>query len=97
MMLAKVVGTVVCTIKRPDLARHKLLVCKRAMDDGQGALDFSANLTVALDLVGAGTGDLVLLTIGSAASHGVEPALTIDASVTGIVDEFKLEVCKEGL
>ncbi len=79
MQLCRVVGSTVSTVKAPGLAQFKLLNVKP--ERGEGA-EF-----VAVDGVGAGEGDLVLVATGSAARE-LEAArgLAIDAAVIAIVD-----------
>lgn len=57
MLIARVVGTVVSTIKHPSLHRHKLLVVQPLHLPGSSdPADF-----IALDLAHAGIGDTVLV------------------------------------
>jgi len=79
MQLCRVVGTTVSTVKAPGLAQFKLLNVRPERGDGP---EF-----VAVDGVGAGEGDLVLVATGSAARE-LEAArgLAIDAAVVAIVD-----------
>jgi ethanolamine utilization protein EutN len=79
MQLCRVVGSTVSTVKAPGLAQFKLLNVRPERGDGP---EF-----VAIDGVGAGEGDLVLVATGSAARE-LESArgLAIDAAVIAIVD-----------
>ena len=79
MQLCRVVGSTVSTVKAPGLAQFKLLNVRPEKSDGP---EF-----VAVDGVGAGEGDLVLVATGSAARE-LEAArgLAIDAAVIAIVD-----------
>lgn len=79
MQLCRVVGSTVSTVKAPGLAQFKLLNVKPERGEGP---EF-----VAVDGVGAGEGDLVLVATGSAARE-LEAArgLAIDAAVIAIVD-----------
>ena len=79
MQLCRVVGSTVSTVKAPGLAQFKLLNVRPEKSDGP---EF-----VAVDGVGAGEGDLVLVATGSAARE-LEAArgLAIDAAVVAIVD-----------
>jgi len=63
MILTKVVGTVVATRKDPRLVSNKLLIA-RPMDP-KGKLE--GNYLVAVDTVGAGFGQTVLIVSGSSA------------------------------
>jgi ethanolamine utilization protein EutN len=84
MIIAKVVGTAVASLKLDALKASKLLVVSPA--DVQGNAQGAAFLAV--DLVGAGDGELVIVSQGSSArmaisSQGSSPA---DAAVIGILD-----------
>ena len=68
MELARVVGTVVATRKEPRLRGFKILLTQLASPDGTP--DGAA--VVALDSVGAGEGELVLLVRGSSARLACE-------------------------
>ena len=63
MILCRVLGSTVATRKDVKLEGTKLLVVAEAEPDGAER----AELHVAADAIGAGAGDLVLVTIGSAA------------------------------
>ncbi|MBA3530718.1 MAG: EutN/CcmL family microcompartment protein [Ardenticatenales bacterium] len=85
MKLARVVGTVVSTIKHPFFENKKLLLCDFVTPEGAEA----GGYTIAVDAVGAGVGDLVLLLDeGTSARQilGVEGA-PVRTIVAGIVDE----------
>jgi len=75
MKTAIVRGSVWATKKVPGLSGRSLL----RVETDTGTL-------VAADLVGAGTGDRVLLALGSAARQE-DPAAPIDAAIVGILDE----------
>ena len=81
MRLCKVVGAVVCTIKKADLKEHRLLLVREL---GKR----SAEAIVAIDLVGVGTGQEVLVTFGTAARVASgNPSYSADAAIVGLVDE----------
>ena len=81
MLLCRVTGTTVVTARAAGLGGAKLLVVRP--EDGDPASSF-----VAVDTVGAGSGDLVLVAEGSAARIPAETAAApTDATVVGIVDE----------
>jgi len=83
MFLARVIGTVVATVKDDALAAHKLLLV-RPLDARGGEL---ARTLVALDAVGAGVGETVTCCRGKEASFPWLPALVpTDAAIVGIVD-----------
>lgn len=84
MHLARVTGAVVSTQKSPSLIGKKLLLVRRVSADGE--LPASGD-EVAVDSVGAGIGELVLLSGGSSARHVFSgPNEAIDLAVVGIVD-----------
>jgi ethanolamine utilization protein EutN len=80
MQLCRVVGSTVATVKAPGLADYKLL--NLTPEKGEGP-EF-----VAVDAVGAGVGDLVLVATGTAVREldGLR-AVAADAAVVAIVDE----------
>jgi len=80
MQLCRVVGSTVSTVKAPGLADYKLL--NVAPEKGCGPE------LVAVDAVGAGVGDLVLVATGSAVREldGLR-AVAADAAIVAIVDE----------
>jgi len=84
MILCQVVGTAVSTRKDAHLQGAKLLVVVEVDPRGQ-ALD--KGTMVVIDTVGAGRGDIVLVTTGSAAN--LTPQTTqspVDATAVAIVD-----------
>jgi microcompartment protein CcmK/EutM len=89
MELGRVVGTVVATIKASGLNSFKLLLVS-PFSEGEAPQIEKPSL-VAIDLVGAGEGDIVLVTSGSAAraSSGSEGAPT-DAAIIAVVDTVQL-------
>jgi carbon dioxide concentrating mechanism protein CcmL len=87
MRLALVTGTVEATVKDASLTGSTLLVVD--LVDGGGAVLSSAH--VAVDSVGAGVGDTVLLTRGSAARMPSGAAgQPVDLSIIAIVDRVTL-------
>ena len=88
MQLARVIGAVVSSIKDVNLLGAKLLVLQ--------PIDVSGNSVgralVALDSVGAGTGEHVFFVRGREAAFPFYPSEPpTDASVVGIVDHWDLE------
>jgi len=86
MKLGRVVGNVVSTIKAPGLHAFKLLLVS-PFEEGS---DASASAFVAIDLAGAGEGEVVLVATGSAARipGGAEAAPT-DAAIVAVVDTVR--------
>ncbi|HTQ37741.1 MAG TPA: EutN/CcmL family microcompartment protein [Pirellulales bacterium] len=89
MFLAKVTGAVVATQKTEAMVGHKLLVVEpyRLESDKRRSLVTTGRTFVAVDTVGAGEGEFVLITQGSSARLTPETKnLPIDAVIIGIVD-----------
>lgn len=84
MQLATVVGQVVSTVKAPGLERYTLLIVQDTKD-GTPELSSGGDY-VAVDLVGAGTGEVVLVTAGGAARVATGPDTPIDRAVVAIAD-----------
>lgn len=88
MQIGRVVGTVVSTQKNGKLEGAKLLLVQLlALDDQpRGAA------LLAIDSVGAGTGEKVLVVLeGKAAGEALRrKAAAVDAAVVGIVDTVDL-------
>ena len=88
MILAQVVGTVVSTRKDAGLTGLKLLMV-REVDAG---FQPAGNTLVAVDAVGAGTGELVLVAAGSSARlTDATKDRPVDHVICGIVDAVELE------
>jgi carbon dioxide concentrating mechanism protein CcmL len=89
MELADVVGSVTATVKAASLQQHKLLAV-RAHDPPGGR---ESDLEVAVDTVGAGPGDRVLIVRGSTARQPPETRATAtDLTVVAIVDTVDVAV-----
>lgn len=88
MFVARVSGTVVCTRKVPELEGFKLLVVKKQNLQGETGKD----LVVAVDVVGAGSGEEVLVVSGSSARQTRRTdRKPVDAVIVGIVDQITLD------
>ncbi len=88
MHLARVTGAVVSTQNRPLNGKKLLLVRRVSADDDRPILPTSGD-EVAVDSVGAGVGELVLLCSGSSARHVFSgPNEAIDLAIVGIVDSL---------
>ena len=82
MLVGKVVGSVVATRKNDNLIGHKFMIVEpmESMADKKRI--------VAVDNVGAGIGEIVLVAEGSAARIGCGfQNSPIDAAIVGIVDD----------
>ncbi|MDP3149991.1 MAG: EutN/CcmL family microcompartment protein [Ignavibacteria bacterium] len=89
MILGKVIGTVWSTKKDENLVGSKLLIVR------QLSLDFKEkeNFVVAVDSVGAGEGEVVLVATGSSARQtNSTKNRPVDAVVMAIVDKLDIPV-----
>ncbi len=89
MFLATVEGAVVSTKKDPTLHGRRLLLLRPQLVDENDPARFrpGVNTIVAVDVTGAGTGELVLFSQGSSARLAANlKDCPIDAVVIGIVD-----------
>ena len=84
MQIGKVVGTVVATQKNRKLEGAKLLLVQPTTLEGEAR----GTTVLAIDSVGAGVGERVLLVIeGKAAGQALgRKAAAVDAAIIGIVD-----------
>ncbi len=89
MKLARVSGTVVSTISAPVFEGRRLLLCAMLDIMGNDADDY----TIAVDTVGAGAGETVLiLDEGTSARQVVGwDVAPIRAVVVGVVDELTVD------
>ena len=93
MILARVAGTVVATRKDPRLEGHKLLLVKPVSPDGKE----DSNYLIAVDAVGAGNRELVMVVSGSSArmAEGCKDK-PVDAAIIAIIDEVCLDSERRG-
>jgi microcompartment protein CcmK/EutM len=83
MLLGRVTGTVVASAKDEKLKDFKLLVVENIAPDGKPAPGY----VIAVDAVGAGTGEVVLYVTGSSARQTVATdKRPTDATIIAIVD-----------
>ncbi|WP_136799090.1 EutN/CcmL family microcompartment protein [Desulfosediminicola ganghwensis] len=86
MIICKVIGNVWATRKKESLNGLKLMVVRRidANQDEEGA---AADSFVAVDCVGAGIGEPVLVATGSSARMALRNQDSpVDAAIIGIID-----------
>src|ERR1039458_3006231 len=89
MILGKVIGTVWSTKKDENLVGSKLLIV-RQLD-----LDFQekSNFLIAIDSVGVGEGEIVLVASGSSARQTViTKNKPVDAVIMAIVDKLDVSI-----
>ncbi len=97
MHLARVTGAVVSTQKSPSLIGKKLLLVRRVSADGELPLTPLTGDEVAVDSVGAGVGELVLLSSGSSARHVFSgPNEAIDRQWSALSIRFRAKELKDG-
>jgi ethanolamine utilization protein EutN len=92
MLLGRVLGNAVCTIKYPDLDGVKLLTVQPL----NKRLEAVGRVQVAADVVDAGPGDLVVMVRAREASLALPEVkfVPVDLACVGVVDE--LEVRRDG-
>ncbi len=84
MRLAKVEGSVMSSVKNDSLRARTLLIVRAVNPDGS---EGSSEPYVAVDDVGAGEGEVVLVVHGTPAMRAVSTSdVAIDAVIVGIVD-----------
>jgi microcompartment protein CcmK/EutM len=94
MFVAKVTGSLVSTEKVDTMRGQKLLVVEpyRLDQDSRDKLVTTGRTFIAVDTLGAGLGDFVLIVQGSSARFTPETkSLPIDCVVIGIVDSVNIE------
>jgi ethanolamine utilization protein EutN len=94
MFVAKVTGSVVATQKVSTMVGHKLLVVEpyRIDPKNRGRLETTGRTFVAVDVVGAGQDEFVLIVQGSSARLTPETKnLPVDATIIGIVDTVHVD------
>ncbi len=88
MLIAKVVGSAVSTIKDEKLIGVKLLVIREADERGEP----KGKPLVAIDTVGAGVGDLVLTASGSSARQtDITQNRPVDTVIMAILDSLEVD------
>lgn len=80
MIIGKVVGSIVSTRKYENLVGNKFMIVEPIP-----SLKVTSRM-VAIDRVGAGIGEYVLVTTGSAARVDM-PNAPVDAAIVGIIDD----------
>ncbi len=94
MLVAKVTGSMVSTQKVESMTGHKLLVVEpyQLKPDTRDTLEGTGRALVAVDTMGAGEGEMVLIVQGSSARLTPETKnLPIDTVVIGIIDNVHVD------
>lgn len=88
MLIAKVIGTTVSTIKDEKIQGRKLLICRQADEKGEPY----GKPYVAVDTVNAGVGDLVLTAHGSSARQtAITDQRPVDAVIMAMIDTLEVD------
>jgi ethanolamine utilization protein EutN len=87
MWVGKIIGTLVATPKDTSLKGNKLLVVQPWKYNHNQRYP-----VVAVDTIGAGTGEIVLVVEGSSARQVTgKPNAAIDAAIVGIVENLEID------
>ena len=86
MYLGRVIGTVVSTSKNESLIGMKLLVVEKLTE----RLEREGSSEIAVDSVGAGTGEIVIVCKGSSGYVFGNGSAPVDTSIVGIVDTVEV-------
>ena len=87
MLLGRVIGNVVCTMKNTSLTGQKLLIVQPLDRNGRD----KGRPVIALDSVGAGAGETIYWCRGKEASFPFLPSEPpADATIVGIVDAVNI-------
>ena len=89
MYLARVVGDVVSTHRHENLGHRKLLLVRRLDLDGEE----EGTDVIALDVIGVGRGERVLVVQEGGAARALfqAPNIPVQAVIVGVVDRVDLE------
>jgi microcompartment protein CcmK/EutM len=88
MLIARVIGTTVATIKDEKLTGRKLLIVRQTDEHGTPV----GKPFVAIDTVDAGIGDLVLTAAGSSARQTNQTKDTpVDAVIMAMIDSLEVD------
>ncbi len=88
MLIARVIGTTVSTIKDEKLVGRKLLIVRQTDEHGEPV----GKPFVAIDTVDAGIGDLVLTASGSSARQTAQTKDTpVDAVIMAMIDSLEVD------
>jgi len=89
MIIAQVIGSAVATLKHDSLKETKLLIAMQADANGKA----KGEPFLAVDLVGAGEGELVIVSQGSSARMSMpqSSSSSVDAVIVGILDSLQID------
>lgn len=87
MLIGKVTGNVWATRKQDGLSGFKLMIVELINPSEKE----TGHFLVAVDTVGAGIGDTVLIARGGAARRAIQPSEgPVDEAIVGIVDNMEV-------
>ncbi len=84
MEIGKISGQVVSTVRAAEMPHNALLLVDILDKAGQA----TGQTDIALDVIGAGEGEIVVLVRGSSARKVVGENAPVDLAVVGIVDQL---------
>ena len=88
MIIGKVIGNVITTIKDPKYSGYKLLVVQEMNAYGE----FEKNFYISADLIGIGIDEVVMLVNGAAARTSVETNnIGFDSVITAKIETIVFE------
>lgn len=88
MLIARVIGTAVSTIKDEKLVGRKLLIVRQTDEHGNA----TGKPFVAVDTIDAGVGDLVLTAAGSSARQtNITKDTPVDAVIMAMIDSLEVD------
>lgn len=88
MLIAEVIGTVVATQKHEAMIGLKIQVIQPLDPESTQS---AGSPMVAVDAVGAGRGEKVIVTLGSSAGKAVaKENCPVDATIVGIIDQLDI-------
>lgn len=88
MLIARVIGTIIATIKDEKLAGRKLLIVRQTDEQGSP----TGKPFVAVDTVDAGVGELVLTAAGSSARQTyLTKDCPVDAVIMAVIDSLQVD------
>jgi microcompartment protein CcmK/EutM len=88
MLIARVIGTAISTIKDEKLSGRKLLIVRQTDETGSPV----GKPYVAIDTVDAGAGDLVLTASGSSARQtNITKDTPVDAVIMAMLDSMEVD------
>lgn len=89
MIIGEIIGNVVAIIKKPELEKYKLLLVRPLFSKNK--CSEQEEPIVAIDLVGAGFDEKVILLQGSQVQNALTEKAPVDAAIIGIVEDIHIK------